>query len=82
MNLYSIRDVVAETFSPPFLQENDRSANRSFRIQLEKASIEPADFELWCVAAWCPSKEVLLVVDIRKVTFDSIAKEFEKDAPN
>jgi len=81
MCLYSVFDVVAESWSPPFLQENDRSADRSFQQLLRQHPESAADMRLFCLGLWDPKDLsgplIGIVGGALEVTAASIMKELE-----
>lgn len=56
-NLYSIRDLVAEEFAPPFESNNDNTAIRSAIQSVKENKIMMAhisDYSLYHLASWNP----------------------------
>lgn len=79
MRLYSIYDTVSELWAPPFIQENDRSALRSFdQLKAQNPSAAP-DVKLFSLAEWFPKFSVPLASfgDPVEVTSTSVMKELE-----
>jgi len=80
MFLYSVFDTVAESWSPPWLQENDRSADRSFQLLLKKNPDASSDLRLFCVGSW-DSKNLRNPlssgVELHEVSQSSIMRELE-----
>jgi len=79
MRLYSIFDTVSELWAPPFLQENDRSAMRSFEQLKAQNPSAAADVRLMFLGDWLPKELVPLVVYSSpvEVTVSSVMSEFE-----
>lgn len=79
MKLYSVYDSVAETWSPPFLQENDRSAWRSFQQLVASNPSVADDVKLFSLSYWhSNSREPMGVVGSpEEVSVASVMKEYE-----
>lgn len=82
MYLYSVYDVVAELWAPPFMQENDRSALRSFeQLKAQNPSAAP-DVKLYRLGTY-DKKAVLsgygpmVSTGADEVTSASVMKELE-----
>lgn len=55
MKLYSIRDIVAQEYMPPFPGRNDGTALRTMGVTLSKdpyAQEHLGEFELWELCEW------------------------------
>jgi len=55
MRLYTVYDKLALTWSPPFIQENDSVAYRTFSVLLRQHPDTASDMELHCLGDWVPS---------------------------
>lgn len=80
MYLYSVFDIVAESWSPPFLQENDRSADRSFQALLRQHPASAGDMRLFRLAGWYPKQDNPIELNLRpavEITPAEIMKELE-----
>lgn len=63
MNLYSLYDVVADSFGPPFVAQNDGVALRMIKqmLQSEKA-VFVEDYQLYCLSGWVPDSPEPIVL--------------------
>ena len=52
MNLYTVRDYVAEEAGPVFEAKNDEVAKRNFVEILGKTALKPSDFGLYCIGVF------------------------------
>lgn len=55
LNLYSIKDIVADEYSAPVPYNTDAQAARWFNLVLSKADINRQDYQLYRVGTWQPS---------------------------
>lgn len=65
MNVYSVKDTKARSFSPPFFQLNHTTALRAFALEVNRADPQnvvynnPDDFEIYFVGTFDPDTGVI-----------------------
>lgn len=65
LNLYTIYDRVAERAGPVFVQVNDATASREFRLSLQSSSVvDYDDYQLMRLGTWDPKKCWITVEDV------------------
>lgn len=72
--LYSILDVKAELFSPPFVAQNHGVASRMFAQLVNSGGEElparyPGDFKLVCIGEWDAVEGVVVATDHLTIGF-------------
>lgn len=76
MHLYTIYDRVAERAGPVFVQVNDATASREFRLSLQSSSVADAeDYQLMRLGTWDPKKCWITVEDVPLVVHVSMPKQ-------
>lgn len=77
VNLYCVRDRVAEESGPIFAAKNHAVAKRQYDAMLGKEGVQPLDYSLLFLGSYDPEKTIIFPVSVAEEVILTVNSEVE-----